>query len=98
MAATVKIKMRPKQSELNATISVGIQHHAETDQKSGLRPHGHEASSRARRPGCMQRQGGGRSLWHPAGSAGKDSATIGEGRFGTVAAWHERRLHADAGS
>src|ERR1039458_3310613 len=90
--------MRPKQSELNPTIKVGFSPNAQTDQKSGLRPHGHEASGRARRPGIMQRQGCGGGLRHPAGSAGEDPATAGEGWIDPVAAWDERRLYADARS
>src|SRR5216684_6609991 len=97
VAAEVRMEIRPKQSEFYPTILVGIRRHAETDEKGGLRAHGDEASGRARGPGRMQRQGCGRGLRDSAGSAGEDPATAGEGRFDTVAAWHARRLHADAG-
>src|SRR5260370_2242615 len=97
VAAEVRIEIRPKQSEFYPTILVGIRRHAETDEKGGLRAHGHEAFGRARGPRCMQRQGRGRGLRDSAGSAGEDPATAGEGRFDTVASWNARRVQADPG-
>src|SRR5450432_3049731 len=76
----------PGDIELNTTETVGVlcdrfgrySAHAETDQKSGLRPDGHETSGGAHRPGRLQRERCGGGLRHSAGSAGKDSATPGK--------------------